>query len=313
MNSAIGLIAGGGQFPLLFAEAARSRGKRVVAIRHPMPYGDLEKQAVQRFATMDDMRKHQCTIEEMEEYEPHIAKGVIVYAGVDYERILRQAETEADVIIWDGGNNDLPFYKPDLHITIVDPLRAGDELNYFPGRANLRMADVILVSKVDQATPKQLSTVLANAAMENPRAPVIQGNLKLTLDNPELIAGKRVLVVEDGPTLTHGQMTIGAGVVAARQFGAAEIVDPRPFVVGKMADTFATYPKIGALLPAMGYSPEQIADLEKTINSAPVDAVIVATPIDLSRLITITKPTVRVSYDLEEITKPDLAEILKTL
>jgi predicted GTPase len=286
------------------------RGLKVVAIRHPMPYGDLVKQKVQRFATVEDLKKHECTIEEMEEYEPHVVRGNVIYAGVDYEAILREAEKEADVILWDGGNNDFSFYATDLMITVADPLRAGNEVSYYPGEACLRMADVIVINKIDSATPDEVQTVRDNIERVNPRATVIDAASPITVDKPELIKGKRCLVVEDGPTLTHGRMKIGAGVVAARKFGARELVDPRPFVVGKLAETFRLYPGIGTLLPAMGYGEEQVRDLERTIDKTDCDTVVIATPIDLSRVVKIKKPTVKVGYDLEEIGSPNLAQVL---
>jgi predicted GTPase len=286
------------------------RGLKVVAIRHPMPYGDLVKQKVQRFATVEDLKKHECTIEEMEEYEPHVVRGNVIYAGVDYEAILREAEKEADVILWDGGNNDFSFYATDLMITVADPLRAGNEVSYYPGEACLRMADVIVINKIDSATPDEVQTVRDNIERVNPRATVIDAASPITVDRPELIKGKRCLVVEDGPTLTHGRMKIGAGVVAARKFGARELVDPRPFVVGKLAETFRLYPGIGTLLPAMGYGEEQVRDLERTIDKTDCDTVVIATPIDLNRVVKIKKPTVKVGYDLEEIGSPNLAQVL---
>ncbi|MCC6744686.1 MAG: GTPase [Acidobacteria bacterium] len=285
-------------------------GKRVVAIRHPMPYGDLVKQAVQRFETLDDLEANKCTIEEMEEYEPHIANGVIVYAGVDYERILRAAEREADVIVWDGGNNDLPFYRPDLEIVVADPHRPGHELLYFPGEANFRRADLILIGKQGSATPEGIEAVKRSAASVNPGARIMNADMRITCEDPAAIAGKRVLVVEDGPTLTHGEMTYGAGVIAARQHGAAEIVDPRPYVVGEIAGTFEHYPGIGALLPAMGYGRKQMDDLASTINSIDCDLVLIATPIDLRRVVDIARPSMRVGYELAEIGEPTMRQVL---
>ena len=286
-------------------------GLKVVAIRHPMPYGDLTAQKVQRFAVLEDLKKHSCTIEEMEEYEPHVTRGNIIYAGVDYEAIVREAEKEADVIVWDGGNNDFPFYKTDLMITIVDPHRPGDELNYYPGETNLRLADVILINKIDTASPGNIQTVRDNIQKINPDAVIVDAASPVTVDQPGLIRGKRVLAVEDGPTLTHGGMKLGAGIVAARKFGAAEIIDPRPYAVGRIQETFKIYPEIGTLLPAMGYGKEQIKDLEETINKADCDTVIVGTPIDLSRILEVNKPMVRVGYDLQEIGSPNLYDILK--
>ena len=293
------------------AGALKALGKRVVAIRHPMPYGDLVAQAVQRFATYDDLDTHRTTIEEREEYEPHIARGTIVYAGVDYEKILRQAETEADIVLWDGGNNDFPFYQPDLLIVVADPHRPGHELTYHPGETNLRMADVVLINKVDTARPDDIQRVRDNILDANPSATIVEAASPVFLDKPEQIRGKRVLVVEDGPTLTHGGMAYGAGVVAAQKFGAREIVDPRPFAVGSIKETFAKYPTTGKVLPAMGYGDQQITELEATINAAPVDLVLIATPIDLRRVIHINHPSDRVRYELQEIGQPTLAEILK--
>jgi predicted GTPase len=285
-------------------------GKKVVAIRHPMPYGDLAKQVVQRFATLEDLKTHECTIEEMEEYEPHIVSGVIIYAGVDYEAILREAEKEADVILWDGGNNDLPFYKPDLAITVVDPHRPGHELEYYPGFTNLLMADVIVINKIDTADLCGIEEVRENIAEWNPDAMVVDAASPLTVSDPSIIKGKRVLCIEDGPTLTHGGMKYGAGVMAALKFGAADLVDPRPWAVGKIARTFERYPDVGQLLPAMGYGEEQIRDLEKTVEKVECDAVVIGTPIDLGRIIKIKQPSVRVTYDLAEIGRPDLKDAL---
>jgi predicted GTPase len=287
------------------------RGLKVVAIRHPMPYGDLVAQKVQRFAKIDDLSRHHCTIEEMEEYEPHISRGNVIYAGVDYEAILREAEKEADVILWDGGNNDFSFYVPDLQITVADPLRSGNEVSFYPGEVSLRLAHVVIINKIDSASPEQIQTVRENIARINPRAIVIDAASPIYVDHPELIRNKRVLCVEDGPTLTHGMMKFGAGVVAARKFQAAQIVDPRPYVSGELAQTFKTYPEIGTLLPAMGYSEVQKRDLEETINRTECDSVIIATPIDLNRIIHIKKPTVRVGYELQEIGSPNLGEVLE--
>ena len=294
-------------------EYLMDKGLKVVAIRHPMPYGDLVAQKVQRFANVEDLAKHDCTIEEMEEYEPHVVRGNVIYAGVDYEAILRAAENDpdgCDIILWDGGNNDFPFYKPDLNIIVVDPHRAGHELNYYPGEVNLRQADVVIINKIDTAGPEGIQQVRQNIAKVNPDAVVIDAASPITVDDPSLIRGKKVLVVEDGPTLTHGQMTIGAGTVAAIKFGAAECIDPRPYTVGKLSETFEIYPKIGSLLPAMGYGDQQIQDLEDTINNAECDSVVIGTPIDLSRVINITKPSTRVYYDLQEIGYPDLGIVL---
>jgi len=293
------------------ARLLREQGLRVVAVRHPMPYGDLVKQRIQRFGTIDDLKKNHCTVEEMEEYEPHIIHGTIVYAGVDYEAILREAEKEADVIVWDGGNNDMPFFRPDLIITVTDPHRPGHELTYYPGETNLRMANVVVINKVETAQPENVNIVRENVRRVNPSATIVEAASPIRIDDETAIRGKRVLVVEDGPTLTHGGMSYGAGILAAKKYGAAEIVDPRPYAVKSIAETFQKYPNTGSLLPAMGYGTEQVRDLEKTINRVPCDTVIIGTPVDLRRVISINKPTVRVTYDLEEITKPDLREILK--
>jgi predicted GTPase len=291
-------------------------GLKVVAVRHPMPYDpDLNKQKVQRFATVEDLKKHNCTIEEMEEYEPHVVtKRNVIYAGVDYEAILREAEKDpdgCDIVLWDGGNNDFPFYVPDLFIGVADPLRPGAEVSYYPGEVVARMADVIVINKIDSASLENINEVRKNLAAINPKATVIDAASTLTVDKPELIKGKRVLVVEDGPTLTHGEMKIGAGTVAAMKFGAAELVDPRPYTVGEITSTFKTYPNIGTLLPAMGYGEQQMKDLETTINNTNCDAVVIGTPIDLPRFIKINKPVVKIGYELQEIGKPDLADILK--
>ncbi len=292
-------------------DVLRSWGKRVVVVRHPMPYGNLVEQRCQRFANYADLDRYRCTIEEREEYEPHIDRGVIVYAGVDYEQILRQAEQEADVVVWDGGNNDLPFYKPDLHIVVVDPHRAGHELAYHPGEANLRMADVIVINKVDTANLEDMTRVRENVLSVNPTATLIEAASPIFVDDPAAIRGKRVLVVEDGPTLTHGEMSYGAGVVAAQRFGARELIDPRPYTVRSINETYHKYPAIGTLLPAMGYGEQQIHDLEETINATPCDLVIIATPIDLRRVIDIRHPTQRVRYELQEIGWPTVEDVLK--
>lgn len=289
----------------------RAAGRRVVAIRHPMPYGDLAKQACQRFATYEDLDRYECTIEEREEYEPHIAHGIVVYAGVDYGRILREAEKEADVIVWDGGNNDLPFYVTDLHIVVLDPHRPGHELRYHPGETNLRMADVVVINKVDTAGLEAVDTVRQNVRAANPSAMLIEAASPIFMERPEEIAGKRVLVVEDGPTLTHGEMAYGAGYIAAMKFGAAEIIDPRPYAVGSILETYHTYPKTGAVLPAMGYGKQQIEELEQTINASPAELVLIGTPIDLRRLIDIRHPSDRVYYDLQEIGRPTLEDALR--
>jgi len=285
-------------------------GKQVVVVRHPMPYGDLTTQIVQRFATYEDLDLHRCTIEEREEYEPHLDRGLVVYAGVDYERILRQAEEEADVIVWDGGNNDLPFFRPDLHIVLADPHRPGHELRYHPGEANLRAAEVVVINKVDTASPEGVAQVRENIYAVNPQATVVEAASPIFVEHPAAVRGQRVLVIEDGPTLTHGGMAYGAGVVAARRFGAAELVDPRPYAVRSIAATLEKYPHIGPLLPAMGYGDEQIQDLEETINATPCDLVLVATPIDLRRLVNIRHPVDRVRYELQVIGRPTLEEIL---
>jgi len=285
-------------------------GKKVVSVRHPMPYGDLEAQKVQRFATLEDLVKHKCTIEEMEEYEPHIAMGSIIYSGVDYEAILREAEKEADIIIWDGGNNDLPFYKPNLWITVADPLRPGHEIAYYPGEVNFRKSDVIVVNKIDSAYPEDLDEVLNNIRAYNPNAQVVLAASAVMVDKPELIKDKSVLVIEDGPTLTHGEMQTGAGTVAAQRFGAYDLVDPRPWIVGKLAETFEKYPEIGVLLPAMGYGEQQMKDLEATINAVECDSVVIGTPIDLGRFININKPSTRVYYELAEIGHPNIKSII---
>ncbi|MGE5225652.1 MAG: GTP-binding protein, partial [Planctomycetaceae bacterium] len=292
------------------AGALKDAGKRVVAVRHPMPYGDLAAQRVQRYAELEDLDRYGCTIEEREEYEPHITSGTVIYAGVDYGAILEQAQAECDVLLWDGGNNDLPFYRPQVWIALVDPLRAGHELRYHPGETNLRAADVVIVNKMDSATSEQVAALDATIAATNPRATVVKANSLVSVDDPGAIEGKRVLVVEDGPTLTHGEMKIGAGVVAAERGGAAEIVDPRPWAIGTIAETFAKY-DVGAVLPAMGYSEGQLAEMEKIIDAADVDLVVVGTPIDLRRVIDIRKPAVRVRYDLDVLPgSPSLRDIL---
>lgn len=293
------------------SQILRGMGFSVAAIRHPMPYGDLVKQKVQRFATYADLDKHECTIEEREEYEPHIDNGVIVYAGVDYEAILREAEKEVDIILWDGGNNDFSFYKSDLAIVVADPHRAGHEKSYHPGETNVRLADVFVINKVDTADPAKVIEVRNTLHELNPNAIVIEGASPLFVEDPEAIRGKRVLVVEDGPTLTHGEMAYGAGWVAAKRFGAAEIVDPRPFAVGSIHDTYVKYPRTGTILPAMGYGDKMVKDLEETINRSDVDLIVSATPIDLNRIIKVNKPMQRVRYELQEIGKPDLEDILK--
>ncbi|MDQ7793460.1 MAG: cyclic 2,3-diphosphoglycerate synthase [bacterium] len=305
--------AGKSQTTRHVAEILKTLGKRVVVVRHPMPYGDLAEQSVQRFATYGDLDKHGCTIEEREEYEPHIDRGSVVYAGVDYGAILAQAEKEADVILWDGGNNDLPFYRPDLHLVVVDPHRPGHELRYHPGEANVRMADVVIINKVDSAPAEGLEQVRRNVAGANPRARVIEAASPITLSGTETVQGKRVLVVEDGPTLTHGEMPYGAGVILARRQGASELVDPRPYAAGSIGEVYNRYPHIGPLLPAMGYGRRQVEELEQTINAVPADLVLIATPIDLRRLVAINKPAARVGYELEEVGEPALGPILRGL
>lgn len=302
--------AGKSQTSRRIADILRGQGKRVVTVRHPMPYGTLADQICQRFSSYEDLDRHNTTIEEREEYEPHIDRGGVVYAGVDFGVILREAEKEADVILWDGGNNDLPFYKPDLHIVVVDPHRPGHELTYYPGQANARMADVIVINKIDTADFENISTVRRNIRSINPTAVMVEAASPITVEDPKAIRGKKVLVVEDGPTLTHGGMSYGAGTVAAKRLGAAELVDPRPYAVGSIKEMFEKYPTIGPVLPAMGYDPRQVKELEKTINATPCDLVMVATPIDLRRVVQISKPCDRVRYDLQEIGQPTLADLL---
>ena len=294
-------------------EILMAMGLKVVAIRHPMPYGDLVAQKVQRFASIEDLAKHNCTIEEMEEYEPHVVRGNVIYAGVDYEAIVRAAEADprgCDVIVWDGGNNDFPFYKSDLHVTVADPHRPGHEVAYYPGEITLRMADVVVINKIDSADFAGIEAVRRNIAAVNPEAIVVDAASTLDMEDPSVVKGKRVLVVEDGPTLTHGEMRIGAGVVAAQKFGAVGFVDPRPYTVGRLKETFEIYPDIGVLLPAMGYGEQQLKDLEATINATECDAVVIGTPIDLSRIIKIDKPATRVFYNLQEIGRPNLEQVL---
>jgi len=302
--------AGKSQTTRRVCDILRAAHKRVVVVRHPMPYGDLERQTLQRFASYEDLDLHHCTIEEREEYEPHLARGVVVYAGVDYKRILQRAEQEADIIIWDGGNNDLPFFQPNLHIVVADPHRPGHELAYHPGEANLRLADVVVINKIDTASQDGIKEVRANVQTLAPSATIIEATSPLFVEDYQAIRGRRVLVVEDGPTLTHGEMAYGAGVVAARRFGALEIIDPRPYAVGSILDTYARYPTTGAVLPAMGYGETQVHELEQTINATPADLLIIATPIDLRRLVKINKPSVRIRYELQEIGKPDLTDVL---
>ncbi len=305
--------AGKSQTTRRVVDILREAGRRVVVVRHPMPYGDLAAQACQRFATYEDLERHEATIEEREEYEPHIERGTVVYAGVDYAQILASAQGEADVVIWDGGNNDLPFYRPDLHIVVADPLRPGHEVAYHPGEANVRMADVVVVNKVDAAPPDAIAQVRDNVRRVNPGAMLIEAASPITVGEPEAIQGRRVLVIEDGPTLTHGGMAYGAGVVAARRYGAAEIVDPRPYAVGSIAGVYARYPHVGPILPAMGYGEEQVRELGATIAATPCDVVLVATPIDLGRLIRAEVPMLRLTYALQEIGRPDLHDALRPI
>ncbi|MCH7609507.1 MAG: GTPase [Chloroflexi bacterium] len=293
------------------ASILRELGHKLAVVRHPMPYGDLKAQAVQRFANFEDLDRYACSIEEREEYEPHLAQGAVVYAGVDYEAILREAEREADVILWDGGNNDLPFFKSDLWIVVVDPHRPGHELSFHPGEANVRAADVVIINKVDTAAKEDTETVRQNVAILNPQAEIIEAASPIQVDNPDAIRGKRVLVVEDGPTLTHGGMAYGAGWIAAEKFGAKEIVDPRPYAQGSISEAYRKYPTTGMVLPAMGYGPEQMEELEQTINSADVEVVVIGTPIDLGKLLHLDKPYQNVRYELEELGKPRLPEILE--
>ena len=303
--------AGKSQTTRRVVEILAAAGKKVAVIRHPMPYGDLVRQKAQRFASYDDLDAAGCTIEEREEYEPHLARGHVVFAGVDYEKILRMAEAEADVVVWDGGNNDTPFYVSDLLIVVADPLRPGHELKYYPGETNFRMADVILINKVDSARPEDIDIVKENAAAANPSAVVVEAESEVTAEDPGAIVGKRVLCVEDGPTLTHGEMSYGAAVVAAKRAGAAELVDPRPYLVGSLRETFEKYPHIGALVPAMGYGAEMVADLEATVNATPADVVVAGTPIDLGRIIKVNKPIVRVRYDLKVVSAPTLEDVVR--
>jgi predicted GTPase len=303
--------AGKSQTTRRVVEILAAAGKKCAVIRHPMPYGDLVAQEAQRFASYEDLDAADCTIEEREEYEPHLARGQIVFAGVDYEKILRLAEAEADVVVWDGGNNDTPFYVPDVHVVVADPLRPGHELEYYPGETNFRMADVILINKIDSAKAEDMDIVKANAAAVNPSAVVIEAESVVAAEDPAAIAGKKVLCVEDGPTLTHGEMTYGAAVVAAKRAGAAELVDPRPYLVGSLAETFEKYPHIGALVPAMGYGDDMVADLEATVNATPADVVVAGTPIDLGRVIVANKPIVRVRYDLKVVSEPTLEDVIR--
>ena len=303
--------AGKSQTTRRVTDVLKKLGKRVVVVRHPMPYGDLTKQIVQRFASFEDLDRYECTIEEREEYEPHLRRGNVVYAGVDYERILREAEKEADIVVWDGGNNDFPFFKPDLAIVVADPHRPGHELTYYPGAVNLRLADVVVINKVDTADPKNVEIVRENVKKHNPRARIIEAASPITVENPEVIKGKHVLVIEDGPTLTHGEMAYGAGAIAAQKYGAKELIDPRPFAVDSIKETFEKYPHVETILPAMGYGEEQIRDLAETIQRADADAVIIATPVDLTRLIEFNVPTARVTYELEEKGSPTLEDVIR--
>ena len=303
--------AGKSQTTRRILEVLEAEGLKAVAIRHPMPYGDLTKQVCQRFATLEDLKTHECTIEEIEEYEPHIASGRVVYAGVDYETIVREAEKEAEVIVWDGGNNDVSFYEADLYVVVADPLRSGHEYTYYPGEVNARMADVFIINKVDTATKEQVEKLEESLKKINPRAKIIKAESPITVDKPEEVKGKRVLVIEDGPTLTHGGMTFGAGVLAAKKLGATELVDPREYAVGSIKDTFEKYPHITQLLPAMGYSEKQMKELKKTIERTPCDLVVIGTPTDLRRYINIPKTSVRVAYELEEVGDLDLPAVLK--
>ncbi|MBE3519874.1 MAG: GTPase [Firmicutes bacterium] len=305
--------AGKSQTTRRVAQILKEHGKKVAVVRHPMPYGKLDEQVVQRFASYDDLDKHRCTIEEREEYEPHIDRGNVVFAGVDYGEILKQAEAEADVILWDGGNNDIPFYKSDCHIVVVDPHRPGHELSYHPGETNLRMARIVVINKIDTASPENLERVRDNVRKINPDAIVVEAASPIFVERPEEIRGKRVLVIEDGPTLTHGEMSYGAGVVAARRWGASELVDPRPWAVGSIKAAFSKYEHIGPLLPAMGYSPKQIAELQETVEKTPCDMVLIATPIDLRRVMKINKPCMRIRYELQEVGTPDLVSAMKTV
>jgi len=293
------------------AKILRRKGLRVVVIRHPMPYGNLRKQISERFATYNDLDKYHCTIEEREEYEPHIDNGIIVYAGIDYEKILRDAEKEADIIVWDGGNNDLPFYKPDLHIVVADPHRAGNELTYYPGETNLRMADIVIINKVDTADPQKVKQVKENIRLTNPDAKVLEAASPITADKPELIKGKRALAIEDGPTVTHGNMPYGAATIIARKLAASVLVDPRPYAVGSIKEAYKKYPHLGAVLPALGYGEKQICELKETIERTPCDVVVIGTPIDLRRVMTLSKPTVRAKYELQVLGQVSLEQILE--
>jgi predicted GTPase len=302
--------SGKSQTSRLIAKILKDKGLKVVVVRHPMPYGDLKRQMLQRFASRQDLEKCECTIEEREEYEPHVDSGIVVYAGVDYGKILEEAQKEAEIIIWDGGNNDLPFLKPDLHIVVADPHRAGHELAYYPSEVNLRLANVVIVNKVDTADSAKIKQVKENVKSVNPNAVILDAASPITADKPELIEGKRVLVIEDGPTVTHGNMPYGAATIAAKNFGAKELVNPKPYAVGSIKETYAQYPHLGSILPAVGYGEKQIAELEETINTTPCDVVLIGTPIDLRRVIKVNKPTVRVKYELQVIGPVCLEEIL---
>jgi predicted GTPase len=303
--------AGKSQTTRRVTDVLKKLGRRVVVVRHPMPYGDLTKQVIQRFASFEDLDRYDCTIEEREEYEPHLQRGNVVYAGVDYEKILREAEKEADVVVWDGGNNDFPFYKPDLAIVVVDPHRPGHELTYYPGYVNLCLADVVVINKVDTADPEGVELVKENARVHNPQALIIEAASPITVENPEILKGKCVLVIEDGPTLTHGEMPYGAGAIAAQKYGAKELIDPRPFAVDSIKEVFEKYPHLENILPAMGYGAEQIQDLEETIRRADSEAVVIATPVDLTRLVRFDVPTARVRYELEELRPTTLEEVIR--
>jgi predicted GTPase len=302
--------SGKSQTSRLIAKILKDRGLRVVIVRHPMPYGDLKRQVWQRFGSYEDLDKHECTIEEREEYEPHIDNGIVVFAGVDYGRILEEAQKEAEIIVWDGGNNDVPFLKPDFHVVLADPHRAGHELTYYPSEVNLRLADVVIVNKVDTADPERVKQVKANVKSVNPSVIVLDAASPITVDKPELIRGKRVLVIEDGPTVTHGNMPYGAATIAARQFGAAEIVNPKPYAVGSIRDTYAQYPHLGSVLPAVGYGERQIAELRETIDATPCDIVLIGTPVDLRKVMSLNKPAVRVKYELQVLGPVCLEELV---
>ena len=303
--------AGKSQTTRAVTRILKGAGKKVAVVRHPMPYGRLEEQIAQRFETYDDLIAADCTIEEREEYEPHLAQGSIVFAGIDYEEILNRAQEEVDVVVWDGGNNDLPFYAPDVHITVADPLRVGHETTYHPGETNLRMADVVVINKIDSARIEDVESLRGTIEAVNPGAQIVEARSPITLENEEMVRGKKVLVVEDGPTLTHGEMTYGAGVVAAKRAGAAALVDAKPWATGTIKDVYRRYPHIGTLLPAMGYSDQQRRDLSDTINASDADVVVIATPIDLRKVCDIQKPAIRTTYELEDVSSPSLSDILR--